>query len=1266
MSYFKEKKMNLEQYNDKEYLKTISQDEVLLNQVILDTKGFILNKFKENNILPNVDFLLKDINTFKFKFLTDNYTLNDKQMSLINNYINKNSHSNSALLNLTKEELDDYIMKGVELPSNTILNIEQINKYHKEINEQLYQETTMEEIMKKSFNKFSESDVLKINKQFLKDNIFLINKKNFLKKGGSLRNFYKQVINERVKNSQEQENSLRYFYNYDFDLDEKDFFISLIRKKNKYSITRKNYSEISKISGVDKLLDKFEFMKISGNLSLDDFTLKEIEDNLEFFQEMWVNHIKDDYYEILNSLFRIQSAPKEFETIVNRNFFIKLFSEENKFTRLLGHLEYEYDPNLKEKVFYSVSEILDLYVENVNLLNNRPIQEKISVNEILNMYKEMSSSRHNLNNINEKILEKNKKNLQVIYNGVSNYFKNNKIDSLINDNDIVNLDNIEYIISSYNNAKEKGETSPYSSINSFFLLLSLNNKEFNSGYSDSNYIKKESLQNLIINIQTDLLKDKNNVYFVDVILNHFISNLDEESKNRRLNRKGDFFKELKGKISFKNKIKLSLNLKTNFITDTNMFAYENFNLEKLDGNMLNTIYSVRPDILNKIIEDKVFVNKYFIKNILHNSNKVENLNFLKKYVNIHIDKINEDSDFVSYFLSNVHQKEIYPYMSKEVENKTFSKLLEILYAENKISNLAQQLYKEYKGLEEDNNKNVRYFIDEDDAIKSVKELMSLDYKQFTLSEINDLYNNCRKSRDALNHFKRSLSRQLSFEFMQENIQEYINQNDFKMLLFLDKNHLFKPHSELFCNYVNNLNFDNLSKLLTNNDFLECIKKEINYDNETKIKFSGFTKEENNFIAEKLMNLFSEKSDKYNSHKFFHMFALDNREFIKDFVINNMPLKIFYTYDFLPNDEDDIYPTKFISSNYTNEEIIRAFKNLKNDKGVFSDLDINSSFYHFFNQVFFERAHKGDPEELENFKNFMKMAEQEPELYFMLSNKNIFSTGLTWGKDYKNNVYHKYKNSEEAINAFFVENFNLNIVLKGLDLIIKEMKEKKSLERLDDNEEKLMNYKLASHCITAFIHDTYYEKTDEYGAKEGYGSYLSDQDTLKIMKFLYEKAPTHFIERHVIGVASDPVEFFVKNIDEFNSIKSIENFIFPSDAIVSEYFRLDDSYGQGVNQQYKRLEGYVHAIITDAIDKKEIEKIKYLNHIINQHEFLNNELDYSKVYSSYENIVITLIEKLSEMDGIKDTLNKALLKIELDSKLDEKSPNPIRRVKRAKV
>lgn len=268
--------------------------------------------------------------------------------------------------------------------------------------------------------------------------------------------------------------------------------------------------------------------------------------------------------------------------------------------------------------------------------------------------------------------------------------------------------------------------------------------------------------------------------------------------------------------------------------------------------------------------------------------------------------------------------------------------------------------------------------------------------------------------------------------------------------------------------------------------------------------------------------------------------------------------MIHSYDFLPIGSETYKPTNLIQSEYTVEEIFKAFQNLEKTLGFFSEQDINANYTHFFQYSLFKNGKFNNDDK---YKELLSLAkEKNNKLYTLLINQSRFST-IKYEKQDED-----YKTKDESANKYFKDVFDLDVVLKGLKEIT-----------LDCIKKENLNNRLISGSIFEVIKNTYFDKWDDY-CNSSHSSLMTKDETIKIMKFLFENAPMHFIGINKLGITKNIEKFFIENINEIITDDNIKLFLFSNNNIHCEYYKIN-SKDSG---QYEKLVNIFCAIIENYV------------------------------------------------------------------------------------
>lgn len=1213
--------------NTKEYLEALVLDREKLDNKITETNGFILEEIKSNNINIDVSILTENINVFSVKFLKENYSLDENILEKIDILLADSSKSTVNNV-LSEEEIKRFLLKEKLLPTSTVLGLEHFNNFRREINKQFdIDEWRTERIIVNSFKRLSFEEIKSVDKTFLLDNISALSYRKDLFNSNEFKKFYVDLVFTAYDKP-----NIQLFKNFIFGTEDKDLLLKLLKNTNDNRYSFKSYSDIENIDGVKSLISKFEYHKLYKIKSLEDFSIGEIQNNKEFFQELWAE--KDGSvlsgYHFFDDLLRVKSTAEQFEEIITKDYLIELLKKAKLNGSLFGNVDKDYN-DVNSKKLHLMDVILEAYVDNKKIDESLKFQDIMPLDLLFHSVRDVvGEDGFNVPQKRIVILNKINENLRVIYDTVINK-------SMVN-SDVANIiKSMDYIfdpvlIKTYYDFFDKNP-----SINTMYILFKLvsdNEKRHFYQGSKHDFLEKavsliDSTFNSLVTKEKDSKIKIENFKFINKVFASINNELGQEYLKEKITENPS--------LSVSN-IELTDDIKTR-ISKNNIFAFEILDIKNLNRAELDLISSVRPEFFEKINKDKIFVSEGFIYTCLNMIDKSPYmLPFLNKYVELHRSEIEKSPELMKRFLANKYQQTLFPISDTSLFDNDYIKLKFLceksLVCEEKRSFVANLF----------NNKELPYSRQElkvkDIDIEKFDENIIIE-NNMSLSEAKLLHADLYQKHSAIGKEIRQYKDSLPFGYLSQKVDRLLKDNNFKEISFLIKNNI-DFDSNLFVNYVNNLTFDSLMKNLKSDDFLNLLKKELDYDKKTDIKFGKFTKEENILLSNQLLEKYQNESKKYD---FLFFFDKENNSFIKEFAIKNFPKEVIYGYDFLPNDKNSYRPTFFVMENYTNEEIYSTYKNLVVGHGFFSETDVNADFKNFFCSTLFPEKKENKSGAMDRFKSFLNfIKEKDAMLYSLMSNEIIISQGVDYGKS-SENPETENMTRYEAIAYHANKLFDFKKTIKGLsDFIDLTIKHEPSNEG-----EARFNSDLSSGCITSFIYSTYFEVNDpNTGRTNEYRSFMSEENTIELMKLLFEKSPQHLIDRHTIGCANNTADFFRKNINNFYSQKNVENFIFPNPKIQCKYLRLDED-----SEAKERLINFALAIISHATEIKDVKMIEYFNHLIKQQKFAEDNLSWEAQSKLHKGKSSMFIEVLAKDDRIIQSLQNTKLKIDLDKSLSEK-------------
>ncbi len=1190
------------------------ENEELLNVEISKTNGYILEEIKSSNMKIDKNLLFKNLNVFSLKFLKENYELSDQEKEKIDQFLSDNAKSFSNKV-LNQEQIEYFLNSEIELPGHIVLELDTIKKNKTKILKQIdISEYGMKRIFAKTLVKLSVDEINSIDKEILIEMIDVVASKKLLINDSEFKDVFKKLVFDNFKNP-----TINLFKNFSFQKEDRDMLIQLLANTNTNRFSRLSYVELKAIEGVEDLLNKYDYYKMFKIKSIEkDFTNGEVDKNPEFFQNLWKDTEEKRTFDFFDFVLRNESTFEQFRSIVSKDFIIEAFAKESYIYNLHSRIDKEYNKILVDKQIYLLDQVLSLYLTNEKIGENKYIQDLITEDTLFTFIKEVRDSRYQPVNLTyaQEMYESIEKNTRKLYEKiVPTIFHKNEIDKLLDDE--TTFFNPKVISFSEDILLQN------SSINSFYIINKLAKKYEKSylEYEDKRIFYKtmeptfkKIFEDLSIAEKNEDLRTQNRFYILEILKTFETESIE------------DFLSEQWGK----NYQKTFKNIKV-IEDEFNLFNYSVEDLKKLSYKKLTAIYPIRNNIFNDMLENDIKISDELFLSILRNVDEKDYFDYLKKYIDKNLTEVQKNEKLYEQLMLSSKQKDLIKIENLSVFDKDYKNCLVLIGEIKKYASTREELSNMFPKIEW-NYSFENLGVNKTDIVKDIYDF-SIE-KDISKQEAKVLFVELYQKGSSLDSKLDGLKKKIPFEYFSSKINSLLIDKKFDEVQIIKNNRLNYDNS-VFVNYVNNLSYEELSENLKSDTFFSLLKSELNYDNKTDIKFKEFTEDENL----SLLHIFKKKYDLdketgRRNYNYLYFFDKDKNHFIKNFIIENYPKDLFYSYDFLAKDESSYKPSKFIKEHYTNEEIWKAYTILKEKDGFFSETDVNADYKHFFTHAFFHD--KESDGKLKDFLNFIK--DKDPVLYVLLGNENIFINGAGWGS--KEN---KDKTRSEVVMEYFKNTYDLNIVLDGLDEIVEMIDEKSQNENFNAN--------LANHSIVSIIHNTYYEKYDKYGRTEKYMSNYSEDETIRIMKFLIEKAPLHMLGRHVIGCANHPVDFFAKNIGHFYDRKNIENFIFPNTKLEPAYLDLHADK----SESKERLAEYFCVFIDHAMLIKDKDTINYISHLVNQNIFAEKNLSYDAIRNLYGGKSDMLLSVISKDDRVVSRLKNALLKIDLENKLDNKAP-----------
>lgn len=456
-----------------DYLELLSNQD-LLNSEITKTNGYILEEIKSSGIKIDKDIILKSLNVFSLKFLNENYDLSDEEKERIDNFLSDNAKS-FANKQLTDDQIEYFLSNEIALPDHIILNFDLLkNKPNKILKQIKINEYGMYRIFGRTIPILTIEQIKSIDKEILLEIIEVIASKRVLINDPEFREYFKELVFDNFKNP-----GIKLFNNFSFKGEDKDSLIKLLKNTNENRYSAVLYSDIKSIDGVTDLIDKYDYAKLFKIKDIEkDFTNGEVAKNPEFFQELWSQTKERRTFDFFEFVLKNNSTIEQFREIVTKNFILKALENETYIYNLHSRLDREYNKIIVDKEIYLLDNMLELYINNEKISENKKIRDVISEDTMFSFIAAVKSEKYEpINKIYaDETFEKIDKNIRKLYEQIiPRVFSKNEISRLLENETTV------FHYSFINLAEDVLLKNP--SVNSFFIINKIA-KTYEKGYLD--------------------------------------------------------------------------------------------------------------------------------------------------------------------------------------------------------------------------------------------------------------------------------------------------------------------------------------------------------------------------------------------------------------------------------------------------------------------------------------------------------------------------------------------------------------------------------------------------------------------------------------------------------------------------------------------------------------------------------------------------------------------------------------------------------------
>lgn len=457
-----------------------------------------------------------------------------------------------------------------------------------------------------------------------------------------------------------------------------------------------------------------------------------------------------------------------------------------------------------------------------------------------------------------------------------------------------------------------------------------------------------------------------------------------------------------------------------------------------------------------------------------------------------------------------------------------------------------------------------------------------------------------------------LTKKISLSFIQTKTEELIQSKDLKSLCALSSLRLFEY--EKFNHFVYNASFKDTLQFVDNEYFMHIASSQMGYEDKSTFSFGKYSEKETYELATKVLPYIDIKEGKREKEKITRYFKNSNKEYLKDFFIDYLSNELFYSYRL----KDSLNGAKF-----SNDEILKAYINAEKTN-FFSDTDVNAGYSHVLRDFYEDDKEK-------YFDMLAKTKDAYPKLYLLLTHHEITNQFYDWGEGIVR---------DEAAMHFYIDTYDTNVILKGIDFILDEIKENRPP----------YNSKLAAHAVIQALYSTYYDKDTPNGRE--YYSLFSNEYIHELMTSVWHKAPLFILERHRMGEIDNIGEYIVQNMKDFDSEKMPLDFLYPNWNLKSDYFRVEADHTKA------SILTIFNGMMDYYIKSNQNEKLDYMIFLVERAKYFSDNINY---HHHPENLSFdscsNLVEVIFENDAIMDKIKNYKLKSMLDNTIEIQEIKP---------
>lgn len=1156
----------MKSFSEKEILELLkNKDTKFFKEAIEDSKGFILYLCDKYNIDLLPDLLIETITPYSIRFITEhmlNHKYNKNQIEIITSYLTEGDDY--------QESKDDLELKQNYTLEKLFNDIENGNNIPRDIDKTL--NITFEDFIKnqKSFIELIGTAETYYNNNFYKSHYLL----DSIFKNLSREQFL-QIDNSSLVSCP------GFFHMAKHLMHNEDIKLLFNKVVNEYYNQEEHIKQNSK-----PMLDNYKNYHFNEN-------------EKDFFLDLLMHNYSKDYKTV--------SKHKGFDKLFTKNEYILNYN--------ISDIEYFTEKEIADNLHIIRKSIIAAYFSSKYTRIERLYDLKISedsfkdifkpeyIKEIVHKINEFSFTHFDRDNkektIKINILEKRLLKLCAEDFTMTNIVGFNKI--------------IDTIINVYKNNRNFFDQEYKESLNGVLgnlpqLLKTdviFNNFEFSKKNSFDEYDVKE--------LMFAEMKGKESINYLFTIVN--ISNNKKKLFNGFV--KEGFTQEINRIIPLLNKqdvllVGKALNYKfdKSLLKDNprqsfedNFFNFTPENIKNLSFINFSNIFEISQDFRHFVLENK-------LDNIIIN-NKTTNLND-KQY-----------SDFIYTILFQIkdNTSPYYKFMKSFIKNNK-----EFMLEHYHKDLLKHPLRESFIKIDNEKKDQLNYkkieIVYKDVLLKSLEienlETKNKELKGNALKKSNILLEFINNEIDNLKVTLKELFENISLNFYLEKIKEA----DMITAINLVNAHSNKTniarysYQNILIEKANNLTFNQLKKLITDNIFLDFFienKKDNNHKDKKSIVVNNtFTDIQNIEIIEDLIYNLKNTNFAYNKYKKSNpltdvlcFFSPERKyEISNELSIKHIPEDIFYSYSYLPGESG--YGDNHVLHRYSNEQIIRAIDNLKS-KGlkIISSTDVNGSHdnlltYNFQNPLEKNKENKPNPL-LDDYLYLLKDLENDPINYLACIHSDIINNFIE-----KEN----YKSIDLGKSAFYNKHINIDVIIEAIEEIAKLYK-----QREEEEKGNCQVYKGVSldKAIAAFQNFTYFTYCTNNDIKD---SHLSEEKSKKILNKVIKEAPFLYFSLSSIGKLSDTKLEIKENFADYYHENMVEDFFLSSykQEIVANHLQLQYDKRKE-NWQSISANNFMESLIQHLMETKDLNNISKIDFILKEKVF-NQSRPYGEKISDF--------------------------------------------------